>query len=251
MTALGLVDGFAMPARAAVLLCRTRGLKRYALLPLLVNLMAYALVVLLAVYLIWNWDLIVPSWEWIPGVGKFLSRIVNWGVAVFKWLLVIPLLMAVCYSTFTAVGMILASPFNDILSERVERLIHGNCRDVPGSSARQLVRGCRSTLVSLRIVLRQLVIMTLALPLLLIPVIGIVPFFLLTAYFAGVGFLDIPMAANQLDHRQRRVLVAGHQWSILGLGIAIELLFLVPFAAIFVLPLGVIGATMLYCRVTR
>ena len=59
------------------------------------------------------------------------------------------------------------------------------------------------------------------------------------------------MAANQLDHRQRRVLVAGHQWSILGLGIAIELLFLVPFAAIFVLPLGVNGATMLYCRVTR
>ena len=240
-----------MPARAAVLLYRTRGLTRYALLPLLVNLMAYALVVVLAVYLIWNWDLIVPSWEWIPGVGKFLSRIVNWGLAVFKWLLVIPLLMAVCYSTFTAVGMILASPFNDILSERVERLIHGNCRDVPGSSARQLVRVGRSTLVSLRIVLRQLVIMTLALPLLLIPVIGIVPFFLLTAYFAGVGFLDIPMAANQLDYGQRRVLVAGHQWSILGLGIAIELLFLVPFAAIFVLPLGVTGATMLYCRVTR
>ena len=38
-----------------------------------------------------------------------------------------------------------------------------------------------------------------------------------------------------------------HRWEIFGMGVAMELLFMIPFAGLLLLPLGVTAGTMIYC----
>jgi CysZ protein len=240
-------DGFLLPLRAAALLIRHSGLKRHAILPLIVNLFAYAIAVATAVFLLWHWDLRVPQWEFLWWFGAALAWVLNLVLALLKWVVAIPLIMVVCYFTFTIVGMILASPFNDMMSQRVECAVCGQ-QDRPRLALRQNVRvTVLSVLDSAWIVFLQLLFMLLAVPFLFVPVLGAVPLFLIVAYFTGLGFLDTSMARNLLRHRHKRPAIAAHRWRLLGLGLGMEVLFMIPFAGLLMLPVGVAAGTLLYC----
>ena len=240
-------DALLLPLHAAMLLLRTRGLKRYAVLPLLVNLVLYVLAAMAAFYLIWRWDLSVPSWDFLWSTGALLSKVLNWVLATLKWAVGIPLILLVCYFTFTAAGMIVASPFNDMLSARVEQVVCEPTQrpSVPiGVNTRAAVL---SVLDAMWIVMKQLFFMAMALPFLLIPVVGFVPLFLVTAYFTGVAVVDTSMARNYLRTRHKMPMIRLHRWRVLLLGLAVEVLFLIPFAGLLILPLGVTAGTMMYC----
>ncbi len=241
--------GFALPLQAARFLAQTRGVKRYAVLPLIFNAFLYACVMVLAVYLIYEWEWGGYQWDFWGGFGAWLSEASNWLLAALKWILLLPLVFLFSYFTFTVVGMVIASPLNDILSERVERAL---CqpRAAPGLPLRlTLTATLLSVMDSLLIVLKQAFFSVLVLPLLLIPVVGVLPLFLVTAYFAGLGFLDVGMARNFLRHRHKRPVIQERRWEILGLGAAMELLFMIPLAGLLLLPVGVSAGTLLYCGV--
>jgi uncharacterized protein involved in cysteine biosynthesis len=56
------------------------------------------------------------------------------------------------------------------------------------------------------------------------------------------------MARHDLEPRHRRPAIRAQRPEMFGLGVAIECLFLVPFAALLILPLGVTAGTILFCR---
>ena len=49
--------------------------------------------------------------------------------------------------------------------------------------------------------------------------------------------------------QQRDLDDTAHRFQMLGLGMAMEILFLIPFAGLLMLPVGVTAGTLLYCRI--
>lgn len=242
-------EGFSLPWRGAGLLLRNRKVKRIAILPLVVNLLVYAVALGVFFHLLSQWTVSDVAWSFWWGTGETLSWVANSMGSVLKWVVGIPLALLVSYFTFTTVGMLLASPFNDILSERLERVLCEEWTHPPQTWRFMLRSTCWSAFDSLRIVLRQAFLCILCLPLLLIPVVGFLPLFLVCAYYTGLGFLDVGMARNLLRDRHKRPAIREMRWTFFGLGLAMELCFLVPFLGMILMPVGVASGTLLYCRI--
>lgn len=234
--------GFLRPLEGARFLLLHRGLKRYAVLPLIVNVLLYVIVIALFIWLLSTWTPRVGDWQFLGPVGAWLAAATNWTLVTLKWLIAIPLLLFFCYFTFTIVGLVLASPFNDLLSDRVERTARGFVDD-PGTG---FVRSVGvSMLESLLLLGRQLLWTVLALPFLLIPVVGALPLLTVTAWFAGVSFIDVTLARHQLRWPWKHALLRANRWEVLGLGAVMQMLFLVPFLGLLLLPIGVVAGTLL------
>lgn len=246
----GLWHGFVLPVQSVRLLLQLRGVKWVSLLPVVLNLFLYAAVIAGSVWLIgrWHWHVSGQPWQFWGGFGAWLHGLLEGTVGLAKWAIALPVLFGFCYFSFTAVGMIVGSPFYDLLSERVE---HGLCEErerVPASMRQRLRNLALSALDSLVLLGRQLVGILLTLPFLLVPGIGFMPLFLVTAYNTGLGFADLAMVRNDLRYAHKRLLIRRRRGQLFGLGIAMELLFLVPFLGLFLLPLGVVAGTIVYCR---
>lgn len=245
----GLLEGFFLPLTGAKILLRSPRARRQALYPLIASLLVYALIIFIAIWLTNRFAPQPVAWEFWWKLGATLSATVNYLLPIIKWLVCIPLLLAVCFFTFSFVGMIIASPFNDLLSESMEGKITGG-REAETFSIKLTLRSMLISLYSsLRIVCKQGLCALVCLPLLFIPVVGAVLMFLVMAYFTGLGFLDIGMARNYLRYPHKMVAAKEWRWQLIGLGAAIELLLLIPLTGLLVLPLGVAGGTVLYCRI--
>lgn len=240
-------DGFLKPFRAMRFLLVQRGLKRFAILPLLANIVLYALALGVLFWLIGRWQIGEVEWDFWWAFGRWLSALVNWLRGGLKILVAVVAVM-ISFFTFTAVGMVLASPLNDILSEKVEAVQAGRLKqlDMP---FRFTARATMLSVVdSLGNLVKQLFWTVVALPFLLVPVIGFIPLFAVGAYFSGFGFLDSAMARNFLRPRHKRLLAKKDFWRIIGLGAAMQVLFFVPLAGLLLLPVGVTAGTLVYCE---
>ncbi len=247
-------EGFSLPLAALDLIFKVKGLKRYLLLPVLVNALLYAVILGVGFYFAWEylleWELSVPQWDFWGGFGAWLSDAVNFlagALKIFLFAAACFLLFFFAYYTFVVVGMIVTSPLNDMLSEKTELALSGK-KNVASLPLKLTIKAAAlSTYDAIGIVLRQAVWSLAALPFLFVPAVGMAPLFLVTAYFTGLGFVDCAMARNYLRNRHKKPAFKDQYWSILGLGVATELLFLIPFAGLFILPAGVVAGTMLYC----
>jgi len=239
-TKLSFEECLLLPVRAAGLLLRHRSLRGVATLPMLVNLVLYVALMALAFWWIARWE---PSWlgEW------FGNEMAGWVVTAAKWAVAVPVLLVVAYFTFTTVGMVVAAPFNDVLSARVEAVLRTGGPAGETESLRAWTRQVIATAIgSARLLVLQVLLSLLALPFLLIPAVGFVPLFLVTAYFGGLSMIDVAVARHDPTAGRLRRVLPGRRLQTLALGAGTELLFFIPFAALLVLPLGVIGGTMLY-----
>ena len=234
--------GFASPFRAIDLILKARGGVRCAALPLAVTALLYAAVCAAALALIWNWQ-IEFTWDFWGPTGAWLAAAATYCLTALKWLTLVPCIAIVSYFSFTAAGMLIAAPFNEMLSERIEAHLHGRPAPVPLRLG-AVVLCLTDTLALLG---RQLLYTLLVLPLVLVPVVGAVPLFLVTAWFTAMGFADTAMARHYLRPRHKRPAVAAARWELLGMGTALQLLFLIPFAGLLLLPIGVAAGTQWYC----
>lgn len=244
----GFGSGFALPLEAASFLLGKPRLWPWAIAPLVLNALLYVGVIVMAIWLIGSWEVTV-AWDFWGPTGAWLSDWVNWSFGVMKWLISLPIVFAVCYFSFTAVGMVLASPLNDMLSERSERAIVGEPEGAKINWRLTAKLMLISIWDSLMIVTRQLLYSILALPFLVIPVIGAVPLLLVNAYFTGRGFIDIATARNYLRLHHTSAVLAKCRMQVLGLGGAMMLAFAVPFVGLLMLPVGVVAGALFYCRV--
>lgn len=240
------LQGLGLPFRAVAFLFRNRGLKRYAVLPLILNILFYALALSLFFHLLWNWEVGTVAWTFWGPVGGWLASAVNWLGWILK-LVVAMLAMGVAFFTFTGVGMVVASPVNDILSEKVEA-VHRGADSRNSLPLRFTFKAAMLSLYdSLGNLGRQLLFTLLALPFLLVPFIGFLPLFVVGCYYSGFGFLDTAMARNFLRPAHKRLMTDRHFWKILGFGTAMQACFMIPLLGILLLPVGVTAGTLAYC----
>ena len=110
------MTAFLLPWQAGSLLLRTRQLWAVALLPLAVNLLLYVALMTLAVWAVFSWQ---PVWLQELREAGIPGNAVAWSLIILKWIVAMPVLLVVVYFSFTAVGMVVAAPFKDLLSARV------------------------------------------------------------------------------------------------------------------------------------
>ncbi|MGP3912238.1 EI24 domain-containing protein [Nonomuraea sp. 10N515B] len=164
---------------------------------------------------------------------------------VFRTLIGIALVLAglaVAVLTFAAVTLAIGEPFYEKLSSAVDALE----REDEQPFWRTLPRSIRDSLVTLFYVL----LFTVPLFFLgFVPVVGqtVVPVLgaAVSGFFLTVELTTLALERRGMARKQRFALLRANKASALGFGVAVFLLFLVPFVAVIAMPAAVAGAALL------
>lgn len=148
--------------------------------------------------------------------------------------------------TFVAITLAVGDPFY----ERIWRQVENRLGEAPADTTEPFWKSAsRGIGNGLRMLLVTFVTGVALFALGFIPVVGqtIVP---VLAAFCGGWFIAVELTgfafdARGLSLRERRRMLRGRRASALGFGVVTYLLFLVPFAAVLVMPAAVAGATLL------
>lgn len=237
--------GMGFPLRAFGYLRRHPVLWPWVAVPAAINLG------LLLAGMVFSW-LAAPAtvgWLWTrPEAGLAL---VLWVLTV--WVVRLALAAVVGMGVYLAAG-ILSSPFNEVISEKVEQIELGDASE-PWTAAVFLRDSLVSALHSLASVALYAACMAPLLLLNLLPGIGSLLFtaasWTLTAFFLAREMLDGVTSRRRMSLRQKIALVRAHPALMGGFGLAQNLLLWIPLANFVCMPVGVIGATLMYVELER
>lgn len=216
-----------------------RKLRAFVIVPLVVNVVIFGSLIGWGLSGLVEW---VNSWmAWIPEWLSFLQWIL--------WPLIGIAVALVTGYAFTAVALIIASPFNNLLSEKAEELITG--RPVAG------LEGLGPALMSVpRGIFRELAKLLYYVPMaLLVLIISFVPavnaaapvlWFLLGAWMMSLQFVDYPMDNHERSFKDVRIATSNRRLSSLGFGGIVAACASIPIVNFIVVPAAVVGATILY-----
>jgi len=232
--------GFWFPFNSFFYVKRHPRLYPFILLPLAINVVSYCLVIYFAFDFYRN--LVMSR---IPQGGAWYWLILNY----FVLLLAIVVVLALVFFTFAVVGSLLASPFNDVLSEKTELLLEGQVRREPFSLI-PFIRGAgRTMLTEVNKIGVFLLGMLVLLLLHLLPLLGAMLYPLLsvawTAFFLVMEYTGYVFARRGLGFKAQRQIVCRNAALMSGFGLGLFCLLAIPFLQFFCIPLGVVGAVRL------
>jgi CysZ protein len=152
---------------------------------------------------------------------------------------------------FTAVALVIASPFNALLAEKVEELVTGRPVDALEGLGAALLALPRGILRELTKLLYYVPMAVFVLVVSFIPGINAVApvlWFLLGAWMMSIQFVDYPMDNHQLSFADVKEAVRSRRLSTMGFGGLVALCTGIPIVNFFVVPAAVVGATLLWCE---
>lgn len=245
MSPPGLIGGALQVTRALGLLWRERSLWGWCALPFALNVSLFGAAIW--TFAAFGYEPLVaalqgllaiadPSawyqWLW---VGPLLA--LAWAV---RWL-VIALAALLLYLLFTAVGAVIASPFLDVLSQKVERLRTGGLVGSSTSALRVVVEDAKRTAFLLAGWLALLLLG-------LVPglqLIAAAALFVFSALFLSLDYTAYTLDRRGVSFRARRAWVWQHKWPLLGFGTAALATLFVPGVNFLALPVLVTAGTLL------
>ncbi len=215
------------------------GVRRYVVMPLLINVAVFAL--LIAAGAAWFNNLVVSL---LPVLPAWLDWLV-WPL----WILFILAALLILFFTFSLFANLIAAPFNGLLAEAIERRLRGE-EAVTEGGLWQLLRETPAILFSQ---LRKMGYTAVrALPILLLFIIPglnlIAPllWFAFGAWMLALEYLDYPMGNHGLLFPEQRRRAREQRLLVLGFGTAISGLTMIPVVNFLVMPVAVAGATALW-----
>lgn len=219
-------------------------LRPFVIVPLMINIIIFGSLI--------GWGL-TNLIEW---VNSWMALLPDW-LSFLEWILWPLIGIAVALVTgylFTAVALLIASPFNALLAEKAEELITG--KPVEG------LEGLGAALLSVprgifREIAKLLYYIPMAVFVLIVSFIPAVNFaapflwFLLGAWMMSLQFVDYPMDNHQQSFKEVRLATADRRLSSLGFGGLVAACASIPIVNFFVVPAAVVGATILYVEELR
>lgn len=231
-------DGSPYLIRGAKLLLAP-GYKRFILIPILSNIILFALTISLLIgyvsglmesYLSW-----LPDWEWLQIVHTFI------------WL-IFGVLVAFLYSlTFTAITNLIAAPFNGFLSEKIQQA--KTLKPLPPESIgsiikRTIAREFQKLLyfagIGICIYFGLLILGFIPLLNLLAPVIAIS----WACWVLALQYVDYAADNNQREFKQLRMWCGEKRMPTLVFGATVFVCTLIPIVNILVMSAAVAGGTL-------
>lgn len=234
------VHGFMSPFRAFGFIRRNPSLYSFVIMPFFINAITFTLVVYYGMGAIFDWVMArLPqgdAWYWL---------ILNY----FVMAIAIGVVLVLVFFTFAAVGSLIASPFNDLLSERTEMLITGKGREETFTFRGVMWDAWRTLILESKKIAIFLVGMLLLLLLHLVPVLGSALYPFLTAawtvLFLIIEYTGYVFARRRIDFSAQRQLVFRYAAPMFGFGTGLFCLLAIPFLQLLCIPLGVVGAVRL------
>lgn len=229
------ISGAAYLLRGFSLLNRS-GVRRYVIVPLLINIVLFAALLTFAGHSFGNLiDHLLPQ---LPHWLTWLSWLL--------WLLFALTAVILIFFLFTLIANLIASPFNAYLAEAVEYRLTGH---KPDSGLSLLGEIRHAVLSELRKYAYYLLWMVPLLVAFLIPGLNLIaPFLwaLFGAWMLAVQYADYPMGNHGLGFPEQRKVLREKRWLSLGFGGATMLATLIPVVNFLVMPAAVAGATALW-----
>ena len=239
-----LKDGLATPFRAISFLFSNLKLVRYFLIPLSINIVIFGL----------------GTWAFFHYFGELLNALFNTPEVWYQYIIyyfaatVLGLLFAVALVFgFTAVGNLIASPFNDVLSERTEEIRTGKNIDEPFSF--KVLMGDAQTAVGneLRKIGLLILIQVTLLIINFVPIVGTVIYAICSPlsviFFLAYEYMDFSLSRKRLRFGEKWRLIFDHKGACFGMGATFFFTTVIPFVNFFVMPVAVISATLLYVQI--
>jgi CysZ protein len=227
--AAGLLQGLA--------LLSTPGLRRFVAIPLLINIVLF-------IGSIW-----VLADQFSGLVNGWLSYLPEWLMWLewFFWVVFALTALLLVFYTFSILANIVASPFNSLLAEAVEKYLTGQPLP-PGSSFALALKEAPQAIFD---ELRKLGYMVmLAIPLFILSwfIAPIAPFLwmLFSAWMLALEYGDYPMGNNNMRFGEQRKRLRQNKLLSLGFGGATLFATMIPIVNFLVMPAAVAGATKLW-----
>ncbi len=195
----------------------------------------------------WIWAEPLSSeydWQWVWGIVHFAWNAIH----VLAWIILAMANVVVSLAVF----MLCASPFNDIISERVEGII-GTWTPRPFSIGFLLRDLGHTILLELsRLGLKIAWLLPLLIVSTIIPVIGQIFYLVFGGYllakFLGMDYVDWVLARRGYTWKERLAFGKRNRWALVGFGTAMVLALMIPLGFVAVWPGAVAGGTILCTR---
>lgn len=214
------------------------GLRLYVLVPLLINVLVFSGL------FYWGYSAIA---FWLDG---FMTDLPEWLDFLYWliWVLAALTGLLVLFFCFTVVANLIASPFNAILSEKVEERLTGYIK--PGMDFGSLL------LILPRTFSREIAKLLYYLPrLLVVVIISFLPgvnflaplaWLVFGAWMMSVQYTDFGADNNQLPFRELRDRLALNRMASLEFGLVVYLMQAIPLLNLLVIPAAVAGGTVFW-----
>lgn len=232
--------GFWFPFNSFFYVKRHPRLYPFIILPVVINVVSFCLVIYFGFDFYRN--LVMSR---IPQGDAWYWLILNY----FVVLLAIVVVLVLIFFTFAVVGSLLASPFNDVLSEKTEILLGGHLPQGPFALL-PFIRGAgRAMFTEAKKVGVFLLGMLVLLFLHFLPVLGTLFYPILsvawTAFFLVMEYTGYVFIRKGLSFKAQRQIVYRNTALMSGFGLGLFCLLAIPFLQFFCIPLGVVGAVRL------
>jgi len=221
-------------------------IRRYVLMPLLINISIFSLGLWFAinqfdVFITWALS-DLPGWlSWLEWIMWPLFALTFYGVVFFG---------------FSIIANILAAPFNGPLAAAVERHITGE-KNSDGNKpfSQEIKDSILSELIKLKyslflmMPLAFLSLLSFAFPL-ISPLVAIL-WITYTIWILTLEYADFPMVNHDINFHQIKAKLAKKRFLSLGFGSMVMLATLIPIINFLVMPVAVAGATKMYIKEFR
>ena len=219
-------------------------LRLFVLIPLAVNILIFGTLIGFGLSYLGDW---MERWMgWIPDWLSFIEWIL--------WPLIGIAVSLITGYLFTAVALIIASPFNSLLAEKAEEIITGQPVDSLEGFGAAIMEIPRAIIREISKLLYYLPMAAFVLLMTIVPGINIaspVLWFLLGAWMMSIQFVDYPVDNHRMDFGEVKEACRSRRLSSMGFGGAVALCTGIPIVNFFVVPAAVVGATLLWVRELR
>lgn len=224
-------------------LLNTKGVRRYVLMPLLINILIFSLGLWFAISqfdVFINWALSdLPSWlSWLEWIMWPLFALTFYGVVFFG---------------FTIIANIISAPFNGPLASAVERYLIGEENtDANKTISQEIKESIINEFIKIKYSLYLLMpmaflsLLSFAFPL-IAPLVAIL-WLVYTIWVLTLEYADYPMANHGIAFKQIREKLSEKRFLSLGFGSLVMLGTLIPLVNFLVMPVAVAGATKMYIK---
>lgn len=220
----------------ALRLLKSPGVRRYVIVPLLINLLLFGA-------LIWyGFSLFEPFVAWLMSFVPSFLDFIEWLIWLFFGLLA----AITVFFAFTPVANIIAAPFNALMSEKIEIQLTGKAPSSEISFMQMAVDAMGSQLRKLfYIALWAMGLFLVS----LIPVVNLVApllWVIFGSWLLSLEYFDYPMGNHDLVFAEQKRQLKQRRGIALGFGGGVMVMTSIPVVNFFAMPVAVAGATLLW-----
>lgn len=216
------------------------GVRRWVLIPLLINIVLFI-------------GLFSLGAGWISGyIDQAINALPEWAhwISWLLWILFAIIAGLIGFFMFSILANIIASPFNSYLSLAVEKHLverNGETFQAPESEMGFMEMVKHSVSNELR---KAAYFLLLAIPVLLLFVIPGINFlapllwFMFSAWMLAAEYIAYPGDNHELSFKQVRESMRQNRWTTLTFGASISIAMMIPFINLLIMPASVAAATL-------